>query len=59
MPPAHRYQSCRDRDCPLPYCRIWREARAEGYRDGHADGYSEGEAAGYAAGYSAGVASAS
>ncbi|MGH3400616.1 MAG: hypothetical protein ACRDPO_38635 [Streptosporangiaceae bacterium] len=49
MPPAHRYESCRDRGCQLPYCRIWREARAEGYRDGHADGYDEGFTDGQAA----------
>jgi hypothetical protein len=50
----HRYESCRDRDCERPYCRIWREARAEGYQDG----YIEGEAAGFSAGFAAGVASA-
>ena len=41
----HRYQNCRDDDCPLPYCRI--------YKEGFADGYSAGGAAGYAAGQDA------
>jgi hypothetical protein len=52
MSPAgqHRHESCRDRDCDRPYCRIWREARAEGYEEGHADGYAEGFAAGAASG---------
>jgi flagellar biosynthesis/type III secretory pathway protein FliH len=40
----HRYESCRDRDCQLPYCVIWREARAEGYEEGFEDGYAAGAA---------------
>ena len=45
---AHRYESCRDRDCERPYCRIWREAREEGYQEGLEDGYTAGYAAGVA-----------
>jgi hypothetical protein len=48
----HRYQACRDRHCERPYCRIWREARAEGYHDGQHDGYRDG----YAQGFPDGVA---
>jgi hypothetical protein len=51
---THPYQSCRDRDCDLPYCRIWREARAEGYEHGFEDGYE----AGYGPGFDAGAAAA-
>jgi hypothetical protein len=40
----HPYQSCRDRDCQLPYCVIWREARAEGYEEGFEDGFAAGAA---------------
>ena len=43
----HRYESCRDRNCERPYCRIWREAFAEGY--------DAGAAAGFAAGFEAGM----
>lgn len=46
----HRYETCRDPRCERPYCRIWREARAEGYRDGYGDGYADGLSAGFAAG---------
>ena len=46
---THPYQSCRDRDCELPYCQIWREARAEGYEHGFEDGYGDGFDAGAAA----------
>jgi hypothetical protein len=56
--PKHRYESCRDRDCALPYCRIWREARAEGYRAGYDDGYETGFGDGNAAGFAAGQAAA-
>jgi len=45
----HRYESCRDKDCPRPYCVIWKEAWAEGYREGYADGNAAGFAAGQAA----------
>jgi hypothetical protein len=40
-PDQHRYESCRDRDCERPYCRIWREAKAEGYSDGYDDAKTE------------------
>ena len=50
----HRYQNCRDDDCPLPYCRIYKE----GYGAGASAGYASGHADGYAAGYSAGQADA-
>jgi hypothetical protein len=51
----HRYQTCRDDDCELPYCRIHKEgfadglgagdaaaqaAAAESYAEGYADGAS-------------------
>jgi hypothetical protein len=49
----HPYQSCRDRSCELPYCRIWREAWAEGYEQGLSDGFQGG----YEAGFEAGAAS--
>jgi len=45
----HRHQSCRDKDCERPYCRIWKEAWAEAY----AVGYQDGEVAGFAAGVAA------
>jgi hypothetical protein len=45
---THPYRSCRDRDCELPYCVIWREARAEGFEVGFEDGYEVGFAAGAA-----------
>jgi flagellar biosynthesis/type III secretory pathway protein FliH len=51
---THPYQSCRNRECELPYCQIWREARAEGYEHGFEDGYE----AGYGAGLDAGAAAA-
>jgi flagellar biosynthesis/type III secretory pathway protein FliH len=46
----HRYENCQESACERPFCRIWREARAEGYEEGHADGYAEGFAAGAASG---------
>ena len=49
----HRYQLCKDEDCELPYCRIYRE----GYRNGYSDGYADGTAAGYANGYVDGMGS--
>lgn len=45
---THPYQSCRDGDCPLPFCRIWRTAWAEGYAAGSEDGFEAGFAAGAA-----------
>lgn len=48
----HRYQTCRDEYCELPYCRIYRE----GYEAGHAAGYGAGYAVGHAEGYSEGYA---
>jgi hypothetical protein len=51
---THPYRSCRDRDCELPYCVIWREAKAEGIEIGFEDGYG----AGYGAGFDAGAAAA-
>lgn len=51
---SHPYRSCRDRDCELPYCVIWREARAEGFEHGFEDGYESG----YPDGFAAGAASA-
>jgi hypothetical protein len=41
---AHRYTSCRDRDCERLPCLAYRE----GYSDGHEDGWAEGYAAGRA-----------
>jgi flagellar biosynthesis/type III secretory pathway protein FliH len=54
----HRYQTCRDEECELPYCRIYREGYADGYEDGHGAGYGAGKADGYAEGYSDGAAAA-
>jgi hypothetical protein len=42
MKAKHPYQSCRDDRCELPYCRIWREARAEGFEDGYSEGFAAG-----------------
>lgn len=50
----HRYELCRDEDCPRFPCRVYKE----GYRNGYDDGYEEGWAAGNAAGYAAGQAAA-
>lgn len=53
---THDYHGCYDKDCPLPYCRIWREAREEidkAYREGYTAGYADGYGAGFAAGLSA------
>lgn len=50
----HRYESCRDAECERPYCRIYRETKAEFYEQGYADGNSAGYAAGFAAGQVAG-----
>ena len=47
----HRYQLCKDLDCPLPYCRIYKEAYANGDYDGHRRGFDEGYAKGYTEGY--------
>jgi hypothetical protein len=55
----HRHESCRDRGCERPYCRIWREARAEGYREGYPEGFADGNASGFAAGQAAAAASCS
>lgn len=49
--PKHRYQLCQDQGCPLPYCRIYKEAYENGDYDGHLRGYREGDADGYARGY--------
>lgn len=46
MKANHRHESCRDSNCELPYCRIWKEALAEGYEAGYADGFQNGFAAG-------------
>jgi flagellar biosynthesis/type III secretory pathway protein FliH len=54
----HRYQACRDEECELPYCRIYREGWRDGYEAGHAAGYSAGHADGYAEGYADGAADA-
>ena len=42
--PEHRYESCRDKGCERPYCRIWREAWADGYEAGYGEGFPEGRA---------------
>jgi hypothetical protein len=54
--PKHRYQTCRDPDCPLPYCRIYQEGYQNGDYDGHLRGYREGDADGYARGFPDGIA---
>jgi len=50
----HRYQTCTDEDCELPYCRIYRE----GFAAGHGAGFGAGRAEGYAEGYADGQADA-
>jgi hypothetical protein len=50
----HPYQTCRDRDCPLPYCRIYKEGVETGTAGGSAGAYERGRADGYAEGYSRG-----
>jgi flagellar biosynthesis/type III secretory pathway protein FliH len=52
----HRYQTCQDDECELPYCRIYKEGYEAGYADGYGAGYGAGEAAGYEAGYADGAA---
>lgn len=42
----HRYQTCGDDDCQLPYCRIYREGRGEGLDEGYDRGYGDGFVAG-------------
>ena len=54
----HRYQACRDEECELPYCRVYREGYADGHEAGSASGYAAGRADGYAEGYSDGAADA-
>jgi len=54
---THDYHTCRDPDCYLPYCRIWREAREEIQR-AYSEGFQDGEAAGFSAGFAAGQAAA-
>ena len=54
----HRYQTCQDPECELPYCRIYREGYADGHEAGSASGYAAGRADGYAQGYSDGAADA-
>ena len=54
----HRYQTCTDEDCELPYCRIYKEGYAAGHGAGAAAGYAAGRADGYAEGYSDGAADA-
>jgi len=51
----HPYQSCHDPECPLPYCRIYKEGKAVG----HGSGYDAGKTAGRTEGYSEGYADAS
>ena len=51
----HRYESCRDPDCERPYCRIWREGRAEGWQEGYQAGYVQGYEDGYAQGFPDGI----
>jgi hypothetical protein len=54
----HPYQTCGDPDCPLPYCRIYKEGTASGRGAGFAAGEASGRADGYAEGYSDGATSA-
>jgi hypothetical protein len=55
----HRYQSCTDEDCPLPYCRIYKEGFEAGHGAGYGAGHAAGRAEGYAEGYAEGTADAS
>jgi hypothetical protein len=54
----HRYQTCRDEDCELPYCRIYKEGFGDGHGAGYGSGHADGHAEGYAEGYSDGQADA-
>jgi hypothetical protein len=54
----HRYQTCQDEDCPLPYCRIFKEGVEVGYSRGFGAGYGAGHADAYAQGYADGQADA-
>jgi hypothetical protein len=54
----HRYETCQDEDCELPYCRIYREGYAAGYGGGFGAGQAAGRAEGYAEGYADGAADA-
>jgi hypothetical protein len=45
MAREHRFESCRDADCPRPYCRIWKDAYQAGYDQGFSDGLAAGLAA--------------
>lgn len=49
MTRPHRCESCQDQGCHLPYCRVWKEARKEGYDAGYQEGFADGFAAGSAA----------
>lgn len=51
---THPPQTCTDEYCPLPFCRIWKEAYEAGYGDGHSAGVADG----YGSGYADGAASA-
>jgi flagellar biosynthesis/type III secretory pathway protein FliH len=54
----HRYRTCQDDECELPYCRIYKEGYAAGHAAGFASGYAEGHADGYSEGYADGHADA-
>ena len=54
----HRYQTCQDEDCELPYCRIYKEGYEAGYAAGFGAGYGAGAAEGYSQGYEDGQADA-
>jgi hypothetical protein len=47
----HPYQTCGDPECPMPYCRVYKEGKADGTGSGYAAGQAAGRADGYAEGY--------
>ena len=54
----HRYQTCRDDDCRLFPCRVYKEGFEAGQAAGFGAGYAEGRAEGFAEGYAEGQADA-
>lgn len=54
---AHPPESCRDDDCPRPYCLYYKAGFKAGYEQGFKDGFDAGFAAGFGAGFKEGLAS--
>jgi hypothetical protein len=49
----HAYQTCHDGDCPLPYCRIYKQGIEEGFLRGIEEGYARGYTDGFPDGIAA------